>query len=96
MDLIRGGLTPFTFDAAVDNSPLWSPDGAWIAFSSNRRGVFDLYLKPSSGAGADVLLLETPNNKQPQDWSRDGRFLLFGSIPVAPIESVTYPPRPGY
>src|SRR5262249_15121549 len=77
MDLVRGGLTRFTFDAAVDNTPLWSPDGAWIAFSSNRRGVFDLYLKPSSGAGADELLLETPNNKQPQDWSRDGRFLLY-------------------
>jgi serine/threonine protein kinase/Tol biopolymer transport system component len=76
-DLVRGGTTRFTFDPAIDGAPLWSPDGISIAFASNRKGPYGLYLKPSSGAGAEQLLLETPNHSYPQDWSKDGRFLLY-------------------
>lgn len=79
MDLVRGGLTRFTFDAARDMDPLWSPDGTWIAFRSDRKGP-NLYLKPSSGVGAEELLWETANVKVPQDWSRDGRFLLYYEV----------------
>jgi serine/threonine protein kinase len=76
-DLARGGTTRFTFDPAIDGAPLWSSDGMWIAFGSNRKGVYNLYIKPSSGVGADQPLLATPNNTYPQDWSRNGRFLLY-------------------
>jgi Tol biopolymer transport system component len=48
-----------------------------VAFSSNRKGPPNLYVKAASGAGAEELLLETPNGKFPQDWSKDGRFLLY-------------------
>jgi Tol biopolymer transport system component len=77
MDLERGGSIRFTFDAGIDGAPVWSPDGARIAFRSARKGAGDLYVKPSSGAGTEELVLETPNNKWPQDWSMDGRFLLY-------------------
>src|SRR5262245_57798271 len=76
-DLVRGGTTRFTFDPAIDGAPLWSPDGTEIAFASNRKGPYNLYLKPWSGTGGEELLLETPNHKYPQDWSKDGRFLLY-------------------
>jgi Tol biopolymer transport system component len=78
MDLARDGLTRFTFDAALDGFPVWSPDGARIVFESKRKGgSWDLWIKPSSGAGTEQLLLETPNDEWPYDWSRDGRFLLY-------------------
>jgi Tol biopolymer transport system component len=77
MDLVRGGMTRFTFDVAIDTFPVWSPDGMRIAFGSNRKGATNLYVKPSSGAGAEQPLLETPNAKGPVDWSKDGRFLLY-------------------
>jgi Tol biopolymer transport system component len=80
MDVVRGGFTRLTFDAARDYPPVWSPDGMWIAFSSDRTGTFNLYLKSSSGAGTEKLLLETPNVKTPQDWSKDGRFLLYYEV----------------
>ncbi|HET9386209.1 MAG TPA: protein kinase [Gemmatimonadales bacterium] len=77
LDIVRGVLSRFTSDAANDVNPAWSPDGAQIAFQSNRTGVSDLYLKSASGAGGDQVLLSTPEDKAPSDWSRDGGFLLY-------------------
>jgi serine/threonine protein kinase/Tol biopolymer transport system component len=79
LDLERSLFSRFTFDAAIDATPVWSPDGATIAFNSNRSGVFDLYQKSATGVGSDELLLATPQNKAPVDWSPDGRFLLYRS-----------------
>ena len=78
MDLVRGNSTRFTSDAATDIQPIWSPEGTKIVFISNRKsGILNLYMKRSNGSGAEELLLETPNDKRPQDWSRDGRYLLY-------------------
>jgi eukaryotic-like serine/threonine-protein kinase len=77
MDVLRGGATRFTFDAAVDQLSVWAPDGTRIAFVSNRKGFYDLFLKSLSGASAEELLLASPYTKLPTDWSLDGRFLLY-------------------
>jgi eukaryotic-like serine/threonine-protein kinase len=77
LDLGRSLLSRFTFDIAQDANPIWSPDGNRIVFNSSRRGVFDLYEKDVTGSGSDRLLLETPQNKAPVDWSPDGRFVLY-------------------
>ena len=76
-DLVRNGMIRFTFDSAIDNGPVWSPDGMRIVFESTRKGPYNLYVKPSSGAGTEELLLESPNNKFVEDWSKDGQFLLY-------------------
>ena len=51
-----------------------------IAFVSNRPGVFDLYVKPSNGSGAEARLVNSPNTKASQDWSRDGRWLVYHEV----------------
>jgi Tol biopolymer transport system component len=76
-DLARGGLTRLTTHPAVDGYPVWSPDGSRIVFHSNRKGTIDLWIKPSSGAGTEELLFETPDREWPIQWSKDGRFLLY-------------------
>ena len=76
-EVARGILRRFTFDPGSDQVPAWSPDGKSITFSSNRKGAYDLYQKPSNGPGSEQLLLETPENKFPMGYSPDGRFLLF-------------------
>jgi Tol biopolymer transport system component len=49
------------------------------ADAPNRSGVYDLYVKSATDAGREDLLLATPQNKAPVDWSPDGRFLLYRS-----------------
>ena len=79
MDLVGGGSTRFTFDAAADAFPLWSPDGTQVVFSSARTGTAKLYAKPSNSTHDERLLLER-GAAVPQDWSRDGRFLLYSLL----------------
>ena len=88
MDLARGVSSRFTFDKADDLNPVWSPDGSRIAFTSDRNGQRDIYWKAAGGASAEELVLETKEAKSLEDWSADGKFLLFNvdtsSVHAAP------------
>jgi Tol biopolymer transport system component/predicted Ser/Thr protein kinase len=76
-DLARRVPTQFTFHEAQFADPVWSPDGSRIAFSSNRDGPYNLYLKDSSGALPEERLQKNDANERPCDWSSDGRFLMY-------------------
>ena len=44
-----------TNDPSLDRWPTWSPDGEWIAFTSNRSGVSEIYaMRPD---GRDLMQL---------------------------------------
>ncbi len=62
-----------------NNSPVWTPDGTRVTFSSSRDGQSDLYWKPADGSGqAELLLnLNSQNNLVPSSWSPDGESLAF-------------------
>jgi hypothetical protein len=79
LDAKRGVFSRFTTDPADDVMPVWSPNGDRIAFSSNRKGVHDVYEKSMAKGGREELLLSTAEPKQVTDWSADGRFLLVNS-----------------
>ena len=76
-DLARNTGSRFTTDPKHDDHPIWSPDGTRIAFSSDRKGHYDLYQKSVNGAEKEELLLESPLPKFPSDWSKDGRFIVY-------------------
>ena len=57
--------------------PIWSPDSSRIAFSNEDSGVFDLYVQSANPDGKAELLYHSPNRKVLDDWTRDGRFLIF-------------------
>jgi Tol biopolymer transport system component len=69
--------TRLTGDSTVEVSPVWSPDGRQVAFSSF-RGSWRLYAKSASGAGPEIQLTDAGEAfAEPFDWSRDGRYLSY-------------------
>ena len=78
-DVTGKHVTRFTFEAAVDNYPVWSPDGSRIVWSSNRDGIYQLYQKAASGAGQDTVLLKSDYYKFATDWSH-GRYIIYREV----------------
>ena len=56
--------------------PAVSPDGARIAFVSNRDGSEDVYVISADGTG-EKRLTNTPGDKNGTGWTRDGSQVLF-------------------
>ena len=79
----KNTLTRLTFDAAIDDQPVWSPDGTSVTFANDRSGVANLYRKAAAGTGTIERLTTSGYQEQPLDWSGDGRFLLFTRITVS-------------
>ncbi len=79
LDLDRGIPTRLTSDGSLNESPVWSPDGKRIVFSSQRNGHFDLFARAADGAGNEELLLHSDQDKLAFSWSSDGRYLTFTS-----------------
>jgi Tol biopolymer transport system component len=76
-DLGRATLTRATFDPAVDHSPVWTPDGHRLIFSSERTGTRNLFWQAADGTGAVERLTESPNVQAATAVSPDGRRLIF-------------------
>ncbi|HEX4576312.1 MAG TPA: protein kinase, partial [Edaphobacter sp.] len=78
IDLLRGTKTRLTFDPADDLDSIWSPDGTRIAFTSDRMGQRDIYQTPADGSGsAELLLGGKGGQKNVEDWSPDGKYLVY-------------------
>ncbi len=77
-DLSRGVMTRFTADPGSESSPVWSPDGAEIAFVSHGVASPTLRRKRLDElSGGEILVKE--GFSTPSDWSRDGRFIAYNN-----------------
>jgi serine/threonine-protein kinase len=77
----RDILRPLTFDDADDEDPVWSPDGDWIMFSSERhKGEPNLYRVRADFTGTPERLTTSDNEQVPCSWSPDGTMLLYMEI----------------
>jgi len=76
-DPARDSTTRLTFDPALDMTPVWSPDGKQIVFSSNRSLNFGLYIKNADGSGSDEEIADSGGDPfNAMSWSRDGKYIL--------------------
>ena len=76
-DIERGTRVRFTMGAEHDLSPVWSPDGQWIAFASFRDKGINIYRQRADGTGDDEPLTDESLNLVPKDWSPDGTKLVL-------------------
>ena len=68
-----------TTSAGFDFSASFSPDGQNIAYSSDRTGRFEVYLRPVDGGGSEVQITnDSGQNIQPA-WSPDGKSIAYHS-----------------
>ena len=85
-----GNATPLTLHEAHDYMPVWSHDGKYIAFASDRFGNFDVFIMPAEG-GEPTRLTYNSANDYPWDFSPDNKYVLFGSSRNDINNSVRFP-----
>ncbi len=73
-----GAATRLTATDANDLNPRWSPDGAWLAFNSDREGGNQIFLIPSTGGPVRQITFHSVATTV-FDWFPDGKELLVGS-----------------
>ena len=65
-------------DGSYCHQPDWSPDGEWIAFSTDRDGNLEIYKVRVDGTEL-TRLTQSPGLDSRPRWSPDGRWLTFTS-----------------
>jgi mono/diheme cytochrome c family protein len=78
-DVATGTGIAITADAVTDSAPVWSPDGAHIAYVSVRDTVAAIYRRASNGTGPEEELYVHRGRGQLvlTDWSSDGRLCFW-------------------
>ncbi len=64
-DLNGGPVANLTKGGENNFSPAWSPFGDWIAFESNRKGDYEIYIIKSSGIGLQNITNDTADDGYP-------------------------------
>jgi eukaryotic-like serine/threonine-protein kinase len=73
-----GAPRPFVVDGAQKSSPRFSPDGRFVAHTSNESGRTEVYVRPLAGPAGIVQQVSTDGGVEPV-WSADGRRLFYRS-----------------
>lgn len=63
-----GRAIALTSNIEMDDNPIWSPDGKWIAYATDRNGNWDIYAVPVEG-GQTVRLTYSSSTEIPSSWT---------------------------
>ncbi len=77
-DRSGGEARRLTSTPAVESNPHFSPDGRWIAFTSNRSGTPAMYVVSAEG-GTPQRLTWYPAGTHTVGWTPDGSRVLYAS-----------------
>jgi Tol biopolymer transport system component len=69
-------LTQLTLSRGLEESPVFSPDGAELAYAADSGGVRKIHVRRASGGG-ETRLTSGPHDDIQPCWSPDGRTLAF-------------------
>ena len=93
IELDNGSRSRVTFDPKGDFTPVLSPDGTEVVFSSSRAGLGDLHRKRADGVGDDRVLVKSDALKLPSDWTR--HWIVFSSLDLRNREDLWVMPVDG-
>lgn len=91
--LANGDARQLTRESGSDSAPAWSPDGAQIAFLSDRVGAKQVFLLPVDGGEARQLTDLPQGVDGPPIWSPDGNSIAFTASPKTERRDPTAPYR---
>jgi len=81
LDVTRGAMTRLTTDPGNDFNPIWSPDGQWIMFSSDRGGTGPQLFRIHPDGTGETRVLQPSAAMVPNSWTPDGHLLVYQSRP---------------
>jgi serine/threonine protein kinase/Tol biopolymer transport system component len=79
VDLVRAVSTKLTFNPVDSATPVWSPDGKHIYYTSRGEKAMDIFRKAADGSDEQTLIYASEGDKAVEDISPDARYLLFDS-----------------
>jgi len=86
VDLATGEMTPIVETEADEGMANLSPDGRWLAYSSNATGVVELYVQRfPEGTDRQVVSIGGGTHSR---WRADGRELVYTKAPQGPPEAM--------
>ncbi len=85
-----GQAVQLTTQSSYESNPVWSPDGKYIAFASDRKGNNDVWVIPSTG-GAARQLTRNSAGEIPTAFTPDGKSVVYNAAIQDPAESLTFP-----
>ncbi len=71
-------ITKVTSRPGLEDEPTWSPDGKFLAYTSDDRGNFDIIVQPLTG-GQPIRVVDSDADDGQPAWSPDGAKLAFVS-----------------
>jgi Tol biopolymer transport system component/DNA-binding winged helix-turn-helix (wHTH) protein len=76
------GLTTLqlTTSSGLDLYPTFSPDGSSLAYSSDRTGTFELFIKSLAPGARDIQVTSDGQQNLQPAWSADGRYIAYYSL----------------
>ena len=69
-------LTPLVATLARETTPALSPDGKWLAYSSDESGTFEVYVRPFPDVATARWQVSTAGGSAPL-WSHSGKEIFF-------------------
>ena len=95
IDLQTGAPQRLTFNDDEDETPVWSPDGVWVAYASDRRSGRQILRRRADGGGAEESLWTGKPHLHVEDWTGDGRYLVTSGSRMGPrLRSSTSQAKP--
>jgi Tol biopolymer transport system component/DNA-binding winged helix-turn-helix (wHTH) protein len=69
----------FSSSAGLDMGAAFSPDGNLVAYASDKRGAFEIFVRSFDAAARELQLTNDGNQNFYPSFSRDGRWIAYAS-----------------